>query len=129
MNKKLERSLMDDFPKLFPGGRSARGSILFFGFECEDGWYDLIRELAEKITPLLTNCPEFPGDLMHTVQVKEKFGTLRFYMNCETNAISKLIEEYEVKSSHICEYCGKSGSTRPGGWVRTLCDGHYRDGI
>lgn len=57
-------------------------------------------------------------------QVKEKFGTLRFYVREATPEQYALIEFAEAMSARTCEKCGSPGTPRAGGWVRTLCDHH-----
>lgn len=121
MRHDLEIKLHEDFPKLFTDPE--RNSFLYF--ECGDGWYDLIRELAEKIYPLLTIHPEYECP-MRADQVKEKYGTLRFYMNCETDEISEIIKEYEKKSAFVCEECGKPGRLNKGPWYNTYCEEHHK---
>lgn len=56
------------------------------------------------------------------VQVKEKFASLRFYMNHYVKEIEDLIDEAEEKCSKTCEECGRPGKLREGGWLKTLCD-------
>ena len=58
------------------------------------------------------------------VQVKEKFGTLRFYVNGGTPEQHNYIDFAEEMSGRVCEHCGAPGKRRGGGWVRTLCDEH-----
>ncbi len=58
------------------------------------------------------------------VQVKEKFGTLRFYVHGGDSRAHHHIEFAEALSGSTCEQCGAPGKTRGGGWVRTLCDQH-----
>ena len=58
-------------------------------------------------------------------QVKEKYGTLRFYTGGATDKMYEIIREYERLSAVTCEVCGEVGQIRPGGWVATLCDTHY----
>lgn len=55
------------------------------------------------------------------VQVKEKFGTLRFYCGA-TEAIDKYVRLAERLSSVTCEDCGKLGKPNDSGWIRTQCD-------
>ena len=63
--------------------------------------------------------PEYP----RAVQMKEKYGTLRFYMNCETEEMSQAIAEAERESAHTCERCGsKEGKLNRYGWVSCECD-------
>jgi len=58
-------------------------------------------------------------------QVKEKFGTLRFYCSCEPEG-RPLIEFVERMSENICEYCGDRGESREDlSWVSTLCNRCY----
>lgn|SRR5690348_16325696 len=86
-------------------------------FECGDGWFHLIDELSKELEPLCKENPEY-----YASQVKEKFGTLRFYMYSTNDRISKLIDEAELKSSKICEICSQPGEMRKQGWLSVLCD-------
>ncbi|MDP3792932.1 MAG: hypothetical protein Q8Q89_04375 [bacterium] len=90
-----------------------------FGFECGDGWFGLIKELCEKLRVL--NLKDF-----RVLQVKEKFGGLRFYVNCveleKAEEAYRLIDEAESKSLTVCEECGKPGKPNKIGWIKTLCD-------
>jgi uncharacterized Zn-finger protein len=87
-------------------------------FECGDGWYGIIDSLSYLLNQMIKD-----KDLScRASQVKEKYGTLRFYMDSETDEMSKWIEIAEEKSSRTCEYCGETGKLREGGWVQTLCD-------
>ena len=98
-------------------------------FEFKDGWTDLIYELGKDITELckLTNC-----ELPMIQQIKEKFGTLRFYYNTLNlqyppiveKSIRALVSIAEIKSANICEVCGKYGETRTNGIVHTSCEKH-----
>jgi hypothetical protein len=56
-------------------------------------------------------------------QVKEKFGTLRFYYHGGDETIGGYIRMAEHLSTNICETCGKF-STEVGhttGWIITMC--------
>jgi hypothetical protein len=57
-------------------------------------------------------------------QVKEKFGTLRFYLTNETEAITEMIEDAEKKSSAICEVCGYKGKMMGATWFKVRCHRH-----
>jgi hypothetical protein len=130
MKKELELKLVEKFPVIFADyGGDIRKTCMGWGFSCGDGWYQLIHDMCEKITEL---CKD---DITVTaLQVKEKFGGLRFYYGMEyeddesdkkgkrTSAIHDLIAEAEDKSYETCEFCGKPGETRGGGWIRTMCD-------
>jgi hypothetical protein len=57
-------------------------------------------------------------------QIKEKFGTLRFYYDGGDDYISGMVSLAESMSGVACEECGSVGERRGGGWIRTLCDAH-----
>lgn len=111
-------------------------SLMAFGFECGDGWFDLLWELSEKLEKMyqdyLDTIPinerakyllEDREDGFRAIQVKEKYGSLRFYSYGATREMQDLIDKYENKSHHICEECGSKGSiARIGGWDSTLCE-------
>ena len=113
MNKENTEYLITTFPNLYQGYKlGPKESLMCFGFECDDGWFELIKKLSEKLEPM--------GAV--AVQVKEKYGTLRFYAHNTTEEALDLIEEAEDKTEKICEKCGSPGKLRKGGWLRTLCD-------
>ena len=58
------------------------------------------------------------------VQVKEKFGGLRFYVQAATDKHYNFISFAESMSYRTCEDCGAPGKTYTDGWHRTLCDIH-----
>ena len=57
-------------------------------------------------------------------QVKEKFGSLRFYYVGGDKVIDGMVDLAETLSSVTCEECGSPGVLRLGGWLRVLCDQH-----
>lgn len=58
------------------------------------------------------------------VQVKEKFGGLRFYVQAATDKHYNYINFAESMSYRTCEECGAPGKTYTDGWHATLCDIH-----
>lgn len=109
MSPEKTEALMKDFPSLYKG---------LHYFECGDGWERLLRRLSENITSL----PHEPGEEPVAVQVKEKFGYLRFYMFHETDEMETMIRAAEVESSVTCEECGAVGELRDGGWLFVACN-------
>ena len=57
-------------------------------------------------------------------QVKEKFGTLRFYTHGTTDEQHAYITFAECMSASTCEVCGARGRRRGHMWVRTRCREH-----
>lgn len=118
MNEENTKYLRENFPNLFKEyGGDPRQTCMAWGFAVGDGWFEIIKELAEKLEPL--------GVV--AAQVKEKFGGLRFYTNplpegVDWEEVHKYIGEAEEKSYTTCEQCGKPGDRRGHGWVRVRCD-------
>lgn len=64
-------------------------------------------------------CPQLVA-----IQVKEKFGTLRFYYRGGDEYCSGVISMAEAMTSSTCEECGDVGKSMSDGWVRVLCNTH-----
>jgi hypothetical protein len=55
-------------------------------------------------------------------QVKEKFGTLRFYYHGGDDTVDGMVRMAEAMSGCTCEQCGNPATTSSnGGWVSTRC--------
>lgn len=123
MKEELENQIFKAFPKLFPLGRNVdpMNSLIFFGLEINDGWYDLIYNLSKQIDEIRKRDKI---DVV-VVQVKEKFGSLRYYTYGGNKKIWDLVSNSEKRSSEICEDCGKKGHMRGTSWYKTLCDDCY----
>jgi len=66
-----------------------------------------------------------PVEQVIITQIKEKFGTLRFYYGGGDLYISGLVAMAESMSSVLCEKCGNPGHRYDNKkWVRILCDFH-----
>jgi len=63
------------------------------------------------------------------IQVKEKFGGLRFYVNRASDKQYSLIRFAELMSYKTCEVCGSTQGTQlyETGWHKTLCPQHAKD--
>jgi hypothetical protein len=55
-------------------------------------------------------------------QVKEKFGTLRFYYTGGDDVIDGMVRMAESMTEVTCEECGNVGERRGGGWIHTFCN-------
>lgn len=74
------------------------------------------------VAPLLAMAEKEGASVM---QIKEKFGSLRFYVDGASDTLLKAIIEAEGLSAITCQQCGKPGTLREkNGWLRTLCDEH-----
>ena len=127
MRRELDTALVKDFPNLYRDrDGDVKETLMCFGFECGDGWELLIRKLSSQLEALILKIPESKRALYRAVQVKEKFGTLRFYMTYETDEMSDLIRIAEDESTVTCEICGAPGELRGPGWLYTACEKHVK---
>lgn len=88
---------------------------------CNEGWYKILEEIDNKLAYLDPN--------YRIAQIKEKYGTLRFYFDTDAEGLMRdimydCVRAGEFASSYTCEYCGARWTTklREGGWLKTLCD-------
>ena len=58
-----------------------RHTLMPFGFQCGDGWFDILWRLCVDLEPLVAELEKETGDRFEVVQVKQKVGTLRFYVS------------------------------------------------
>lgn len=117
MNPENATYLATVYPEIFSGK--------YGGFAVGDGWFDIINMLCRNIQSHLKWKPEVPQVV--ALQVKEKFGTLRFYYEGGDDYIRGLTSMAEAMSEVTCEECGKPGKLRHGGWIATLCDEHHHE--
>jgi hypothetical protein len=131
MKQELDEALVKDFPLTFARNPTGNEPWSMFGFECSDGWEPSIRKTAEKLEPLIK--AEIKKDseageygYFRTSQLKEKYGTGRWYLSSGTDEMFNLVEAWEVETETICEQCGKPGELRGRGWLYTACLDHTR---
>ena len=129
MTEKLQNKLYKKFNKIF----TQKELSLRWGFECDDGWYELIYSLCDKIQAYIdeTKCQQ-----VIATQVKEKFGSLRFYTALDLlneddviddvddvhyGAIQAMIDAASEQSLKTCESTGGYGTlNKRGTWLKTL---------
>lgn len=183
MRKELDEALCAKYPDIFKDRNGdMRETAMCWGFDCGDGWYNIIDSACAAIQNHIHNehrhvnflkkwnkqiqmahagdwsflyeqyksekerewldenlekekqkylielrqVPE-PFPQVVATQVKEKYGTLRFYLSHEDDYISGVVAMAEYLSELTCETCGAPGKTRGSGWVRTLCDKHAEE--
>jgi hypothetical protein len=125
MRKALEQCLVEWWPAWFNTKGDIRHTAMPRGFTHDDGWFDILWRLCEDLEPLVAEFEQETGSQFGVLQVKEKFGGLRFYVNCGRNdAIRQPILAAIEESFHTCEICGQPGKLREDSWIKTLCDEH-----
>lgn len=173
MTPELDKQLCEKYPKIFRDRYgSPQETCLYWGLEIGDGWYDIIDTLCTGFEELYTTTIEvseedgirlgiepcvwkseskshyyfqvLPPKVIAT-QVKEKFGTLRFYYRTEldqnaidliatgkypelekqhevyTYTIEGMVRYAETASSLTCSISGAKGEMHHrNGWMKTL---------
>lgn len=110
MNNKYTKDLISLYPELFGGYE--------FTFECGDGWYELLKECIKEIKSI---CEDQKIEIQAT-QIKEKYGSLRFYTDYCYEYIEPIIRRAEDQSCITCELCGNEGKIHKLHWIQCLCD-------
>ena len=77
---------------------------------------------AYKFKAVIDECPQVVA-----IQVKEKFGTLRFYVTGGDTITDHLISFAEGMSGVTCEECGAPGTRNSGGWIKVRCEKHTKE--
>lgn len=113
MRKENRDLLLAAGTTVFGGGQVQR-----WGVDCSNGWLGLLLELVNK----LESRQSTKTNKLQVVQIKEKFGTLRFYVENSTAEDDLDIKVAEEMSSHTCEECGEPGKLKNDGWMRTMCE-------
>lgn len=159
MNAELQEQLAKEFTfmKRKPLKDPKRIDDLYgaFGIETGNGWYAILHNLCSNISQEL-NAAGIDNQSIVIDQIKEKYGTLRFYYHfegddigihafdcitpsgieslrikskgeCYKDRIAELVSECEDLSGKTCEMCGSDAVLRTDlGWIRTLCNTCYQ---
>lgn len=119
MNKTLDDRICNKYPKMFRDrNKPMNETAMCWGFQCGEGWFDIIDSLCEALTHTYTTSIEIdeedgkrlgiepsvydrktnyyckiiqPQVVVDTV--KEKFGTLRFYYHTELEEKMSYLKE------------------------------------
>ncbi len=125
MRKELEQRLVKRWPSWFNVTGDVRHTPMPFGFQCGDGWFNILWRLCVELEPLVSEIEKETGECFEVVQVKHGLGTLHCYVSHHTDSIDQSIVEAQKESSRTCEICGQPGKRREvDGWVKTVCDKH-----
>ena len=129
MKQELDKLLCERYPKMMVNReKSMMETCMCWGFECGDGWFNILDQLMGNIQHHIDwkNKKEEVVAQVTLDQVKEKFGTLRFYYTGGDDVIDGMVRMAESMSGVTCEECGNLGKRIGGGWVTTLCEEHAK---
>lgn len=122
-NSGWRAKLVESYPDLFHPAGDPPGAE---GWPAVgDGWEDLLQRACRRIREAV----RADGGSFRATQLKEKYGTLRFYWTGDLSAkaaaaVEDAIDLAEARSATTCEVCGEPGVLRGGGWMTTRCDAH-----
>lgn len=113
------------------------------GFAVGEGWWPMLEKLCSIIQSHIDNTnnrrarlleknefdQEIPEEVPQVVveQIKEKFGSLRFYYQGGDEFIHGAVWMAESMSGQLCETCGAPGERGGSGWISTLCEKHRQE--
>ena len=136
MRQELDELLCEKYPKMMVNRlKPMQETCMCWGFECGDGWFNILNQLMSNIQHHIDwNNQNFEKGYKQYKQVaqvtldqvKEKFGTLRFYYTGGDDEISGMVRMAESMSGVTCETCGNPGKCRGSGWMYTACDAHTK---
>ena len=129
MRDELDALLCEKYPKMMVNrDKSMIGTCMCWGFECGDGWFNIIDQLMHNIQGHI-DWKNRDFEIVPQVtldQVKEKFGALRFYYSGGDDIIAGMVRLAESMSVVTCEVCGSPGKFRGKSWFYTSCEEHAR---
>lgn len=148
-SKEANRKLIEQFPFLMPrnvwsGKRITDGAGYWPGSPDEapkydyefteldampDGWRKAFGEqMCKEIMDELVE--HGMVDDYYPVQIKEKYGSLRWYDNMGTKKLyHEIIPKYEKLSERTCIICGRPATKISKGWISPYCDECYEKHI
>ncbi len=113
--------LMRTHPRLFEMHARRTGALAGLS-TCDAGWRDLLERACARIEAGLEE-----GGAFRVLQIKEKFGALRFYWDGDLSETTRVkvreaIALATARSACTCEICGAEGRLyTSGGWLVTAC--------
>ena len=125
MKQELDTLLCERYPKLMVNRNlPMQETCMCWGFDCGDGWFNILDQLMGNIQHHIDwkNKKEEVVAQVTLDQVKEKFGTLRFYYTGGDDVIDGMVRMAESMSGVTCEECSAPAKTHGPGWIRTICE-------
>lgn len=127
-NKETNQILVERFPFLLPHNRWTDKVPEDYDYSyteldsMPDGWRKAFGEqMCEEIREELVRVDYL--DKYRITQIKEKYGTLRWYdFGCTERMLREIIPKYEHLSARICIRCGNPATKVSTGWISPYCD-------
>lgn len=127
MNKENSDKLRREFPRLLRKSVAHPAPLQFRGIEAGDGWYEIIHQLLTEIEAKSVADGISKRKWPRVLQIKEKFGILRFYIDIsafkvdDLELVRNMISTAAAKSAEVCEDCGAPGKLYNAAWLHVKC--------
>lgn len=119
---KTIEDLREKYPKIFKDYEGNHGRV---NWDCPEGWVQLV-DIMCHILQLQSGMSE-KNPQIECMQIKEKFGGLRFYpIGGLTEYQQGIINYAEILSFSTCMTCGSMKNVKQtSGWIGTYCEEHF----
>ena len=122
----LNKLMIESFPFLMPRNRWTDRIPENFDYTHNEmysmpyGWarafgFEMLCELERALRE------EGILDQYRIMDIKEKYGTLRWYDNCASKRVFNIINKYCAMSIDVCIYCGAKSYYETPGWISYIC--------
>ena len=119
------KRLVEEYPFLMPRNRFTDEIPDDYDYtyteldDMPDGWRkafgeQMCAEIKEALGPNV--------DDYRVIQIKEKYGQLRWYGMNSNEKVFEIIDKYSQLSEHICVSCGAPATKISLGWICPWCD-------
>jgi len=124
MNTTKTNKLYESFPALYcERTMTLAQSQMPWGFQCGDGWFNIVWELSEKLDGIASRegseeCP------LRVNEVRAENGQLVVGLTNAAPEARDVVEHAQIKSQFTCELCGHAPSylrKHPDFYQRVVC--------
>lgn len=126
----LNKNLCEKYPFLVPRNRFSGKVVDDYNYSyteldaMPDGWRiafgeKMCEEIMQELNKIENEKVRFSYRI---VQIKEKFGYLRWYTNWSTIGLDNIVRKYEQISERTCIRCGAAATKISDGWISPWCD-------
>jgi len=125
-NKEYNKELVERFPFLLPRNVWTDEIVEEYDYEytlldeMPNGWRLAFGEqMCQEIMEVLEQTPY--KDEYRIMQIKEKYGSLRWYSAPAPREVQEIVHKYEEISGLLCIRCGAPAEYITKGWINPLC--------
>ena len=129
MTTEENKVLCDKYPWLVPRNRFTGEISKTFNYRhteldnMEPGWRKAFGEqFCEDMQNAINNLPDGIRNEFRLLDIKEKYASLRVYVNISDDGIADVINKYEKMSKYVCGKCGKPATKITTSWFYPFCD-------